>query len=198
LYYQDLHVRDRRSTRQDRRLALREASIKTLYLLRHGKSDWSDPRLEDFDRPLATRGQRAGRLVGRAMRDMGLVPTVVLCSAARRAQETWELVRPILGGRSRVRVLRSLYLATPSRLLAAVQRLPAEAPSALLIGHNPGLAGLARLLSGPDSKTGALTRLGEKYPTGALAELRFDVADWASLAAGKGRLLRFLRPRDLQ
>jgi len=58
------------------------------------------------------------------MRDKGLIPAVVLCSAARRALETWDLVAPFLGGRSQVKILRSLYLAAPSRLLAVVQRTP--------------------------------------------------------------------------
>jgi len=132
------------------------------------------------------------------MRDKGLIPAVVLCSAARRALETWDLVAPFLGGRSQVKILRSLYLAAPSRLLAAVQRLPADISSALLLGHNPGLAGLAQQLAGPDSKTAALLRLSEKYPTGALAVFRFDIDDWAELRPGAGRLVRFLRPRDVE
>lgn len=193
--YQDLHVRGRSQARRRRH---REAAIKTLYLLRHGKSDWSDPRLEDFDRPLAPRGLRAGRLIGQAMRDNALTPAVVLCSAARRALQTWDLVGSFLGGRSQVKVLRSLYLASPSGLLAALQRLPAEVPSALLLGHNPGLASLAEQLAGPKSKKAILHQLSEKYPTGALAVYRCDLDDWADLAPGRGRLVDFLRPRDLE
>jgi len=195
LYYQDLHVPVRAPGKQR---AGAEGPIKTLYLLRHAKSDWSDPRLEDFDRPLSPRGRRAGRAIGQAMHAKGLIPAAILCSAARRALDTWDLVGPFLGGRSQVKVLRSLYLASPSRLLATLQRLPAALPSALLLGHNPGLAGLARQLAGPDSKKGALTRLSEKYPTAALAVFHVDVEDWADLGPGAGRLIDFLRPRDLE
>jgi len=131
------------------------------------------------------------------MRDQGLIPAAVLCSEARRALETWDLVGPFLGGRSQVKVLRSLYLASPGRLLAALQRLPPEVPSALLLGHNPGLAALAQQLAGPGSKKEARHHLSEKYPTGALAVFRFDIDDWMELAPTAGRLVSFLRPRDL-
>ena len=66
--------------------------MKVLYLLRHAKSSWKDPTLEDFDRPLNKRGRSAAKTMGRHLHRNGLRPDLVLCSAARRTQETWTLV----------------------------------------------------------------------------------------------------------
>lgn len=171
--------------------------MKRLYLLRHAKSDWSDPSLGDFDRPLAPRGIKAAKRMGRAVGKKNLIPDAVLCSAARRAVETWDLLRTALPADVHTKVLRSLYLAAPSRLLQELRRRPDGMNAVMMIGHNPGLATLAERLSGPTSKQGALRRLHEKYPTAALAVIEFDVEHWSDVGEGAGRLTRFLCPKDL-
>lgn len=171
--------------------------MRRLYLLRHAKSSWADPGLVDFDRPLNRRGQQAAPKVAGYMRERALLPDLVLCSAARRAQETWDLVARELGREIPVKVQRSLYLATPSRLLAAINRQAPEVGALLLVGHNPGLESLSVRLAGRDSETKALTGLQEKFPTGTLAVFDCDIADWSDLAEGGGRLIRLVKPRDL-
>ena len=64
-------------------------------LLRHAKSDWPD--VPDWDRPLAKRGQRDAPVIGRWLRDYGCQPEIVICSAALRTRQTWDLVAPELG-----------------------------------------------------------------------------------------------------
>ena len=171
--------------------------MKTVYLLRHAKSSWEDPALEDFDRPLAPRGRKAAPRMAAFMREKGLIPEIVLCSAARRALETWEQVAPGLDAEIPVKVLSGLYHAAPSGLLAALRRAPADAASALLVGHNPAIEGLALLLCGPRSKPKALDRLRAKFPTGALAVIDVEADTWSALAEGSGRLTQFVCPRDL-
>jgi len=165
--------------------------VRTLYLLRHALTGAADPAIPDFERPLSPQGMATARLVGRTMRARGWQPAAVLCSAALRAIATWEAVAAELAAAVQPTVQRGLYLAPPGRLLATVRRLPADAESALLIGHNPGLHGLARMLSGPVD----MRRLQEGYPAAALAVLVFDGGTWAAL--GRGRLEHFLRPHDL-
>ena len=168
-----------------------------LLLLRHAKSDWSNPGLGDFDRPLNKRGRKAAPLMGRYLRAEGLMPDLVLCSAARRAQETWELVAAELRTEVPVKTLRSLYLAPPSRLMATLLRVPDAPQRVLLIGHNPGMEHLAALLTGGGDPA-ARSRLLEKFPTAALALLRLEGAAWDALAPGGAVLERFVRPRDLE
>ena len=171
--------------------------MKTLLLLRHAKSSWDDPSLEDFDRPLAPRGEKAAPLMARYLKKQGLRPNLVLCSPAARARQTWTLVARSLGDKIAVNELRGLYLSPPGRLLEAVRRAPDAATCVMLVGHNPGMEHLAMALAGPSSDPTALAKLHAKFPTAALAEIEFEVAAWTNLARGEGCLKRFIRPQDL-
>ena len=176
--------------------------MRSLHLLRHAKSDWSDPSLRDFDRPLNKRGRKAAPRIAAEMRELGLAPELVLCSSAVRTRETWELVAPLLydedhPGPQEVRFSRSLYLASPAKLLEIAQHAESCFSSLLLIGHNPGMEHLADQLAGPESDPLLLQTLREKFPTAALACFEVDIAEWSQLALGKAKLKRFLTPRSL-
>jgi phosphohistidine phosphatase len=150
--------------------------MKRLYLLRHAKSSWDDPELADHERPLSARGRRAADAIGAHMREHGIEPQLVLCSSATRTRET--LARIGLSGE----IEPGLYGASASELLARVRELPPSLESVLLIGHNPGIHDVALALTGAPGK----------YPTGALATI--ELAGWT---AGSGRMIDFVRPREL-
>jgi len=170
--------------------------VKTLYLLRHAKSSWSDPSLPDIDRPLSGRGRRAAAAMGRYCRDHRLAPDVILCSTAARTRETLAVFDGARGQTAPVKYQKSLYLADPSRMLAALRALNDRYASALLVGHEPGIRHLALELAG-DGASLAMRRLEKKFPTGALAVLTFPVERWRAIEPGAGRLAAFVRPRDL-
>jgi phosphohistidine phosphatase len=151
--------------------------MKRLYLLRHAKSSWDDESLADHDRPLSSRGRDAADAIGRYLREHEIAPELVLCSSAARTRET--LARIGLDGE----IDRDLYGASASALLARVRALPPSVGSVLLIGHNPGMHDLSLALTGEPA---------DKYPTGALAAI--ELGDWR---AGSGRMIAFVRPREL-
>jgi phosphohistidine phosphatase len=173
--------------------------MRQLLLLRHAKSAWDDATMPDRDRPLNARGRRAVAVMREAMRDLGLVPDVVLVSTSRRTQETLELLEP-WDEAPLIEPMDSLYLANPIQLMAALHGVAETVRSVLLIGHNPGLHDLAVSLAGPlamASGSEATRALAAGFPTGALAE--FVVArSWWELREGGGRLVRFLTPRSLE
>lgn len=171
--------------------------MKRIYLLRHAKSSWADPSLRDYERPLNKRGRKAAPRVGKLLKKRGWLPDLVLCSSAARAEETWSLIAAELEAPPQVKLLKTLYQATPSQLLRALRRTPAETESVLLVGHNPAIQTLAIQLAGPASKAKALARLNEKYPTAALAVFDFDAESWTELAQGYCTLSDFVVPRDL-
>jgi phosphohistidine phosphatase len=171
--------------------------MKTLLLWRHTKSDWDNAALSDFDRPLAERGQNAAPVMAQWLRREGLVPDLVLCSAARRAQETWERAAAAFEQLIPVRTEHDLYLAEPDRMLEILRARGGDANTVLVIGHNPGMEQLARALAG-NGKKKALKRMREKYPTGAIAVITFDEAQWSDLAPGSGELKTFIRPKDVE
>jgi phosphohistidine phosphatase len=168
--------------------------VRTVILLRHGKSSWSDPTLADLDRPLAPRGERASRRIGKYIRRKKIRPALVLCSPSLRTRQTLEAIESSLGEGSSVEFEPQLYAASEGELLQRLRALPDSVDSVMLIGHNPGLHELARVLA---SRGAELPRLKEKFPTGALARLVADNESWAALGPGDGELVDYIVPREL-
>jgi phosphohistidine phosphatase len=166
-----------------------------LYLLRHAKSDWP-AGVDDHERPLDSRGERAATLMGAYLSQRGVSLSLVLCSSARRTLETLRRITDELGREVPVRVERELYLASAPELLQRLRRLDDEPEGVLLVGHNPGLAELAVALAGEGSGE-VLRRMREKFPTGALAELELPLSSWNELRPGSGVLRDFRTPKQL-
>lgn len=169
-------------------------TTRQLILLRHAKSDWPD--VPDRDRPLAKRGRRDAPRIGRWLHDHGYLPDVVVCSNARRARQTWDLVAPELGRSPSVTFEPRAYAASAHTLLYLAQELPGKYHAALLIGHNPGLAELANSLAEPLAGNGNLSPADLRLPTAAVAIFEFD-EDWPALTPGHARLLAYTAPADL-
>lgn len=167
-----------------------------ILLLRHAKSAWDEPGLDDFERPLAPRGRRAAAVMGVYLRDEGLAPDLVLCSAARRARETWEIAAHELPRAPAVEHDPGLYMVTADRLLKRLRKLPVTVASVLVVGHEGGVDALARRLVG-DGAAPLRKRLSEKFPTAALAVVAVTLDDWAALAEKSGTLTRYAAPKDL-
>ena len=168
--------------------------MKRVYLLRHAKSSWKDDSVADRDRPLAGRGRRAAKAMAGHLEAGEIRPDLVLCSPARRARETLELVEGAFGDRVEARLDAALYGATESELLARLTELPDKVGSVMLIGHNPGLEELALALA---SDGEGLARMREKYPTAALATIDLPAERWSAIERGSGELVGYVRPRDL-
>jgi len=165
-----------------------------LFLLRHAKSSWDDPSIDDHDRPLAPRGRRAAARIADYATKTGIRPDLILCSSAMRAQQTLERIAPSLGPDAEVHIERPLYGATEDRLLQRLHALPDEVDSVMMIGHNPGVQELALLLA----REGPLrTLLEDKFPTAGLAKLAFGRVEWKDLHRESGDLVDFLVPRRL-
>ncbi|MDQ6607318.1 MAG: histidine phosphatase family protein [Actinomycetota bacterium] len=172
---------------------------KRLFVLRHAKSSWGDPVLEDHDRPLAPRGRKAAKLLAAHVRLTEIEPALILCSASRRTRETLQCVLP-----DREALIEDeLYNASGKELIARLQRVPGELTSVMVIGHSPAVQMLVLKLAGAEGRgdgarraDSALRQVERKFPTGALATLAFD-RDWAELAPGCARLIDYVRPRAL-
>lgn len=169
----------------------------TLMLLRHAKSSLADAGQADIDRPLNGRGKHAAMAMGRHMAVNDLVPKLVLCSPARRARETWDLLARELATVPAIIMVPEIYsFGDGKTLMECLRDKAGPAQSVLLVGHNPSIAGLAQSLAGKGSDR-LRERLEGKYPTAALAVISFDLNNWEALAAGSGTLLRFVTPKDI-
>ena len=168
----------------------------TLFVLRHAKSSWKNSDLADHDRPLAPRGERAAEALAAHVATIEPTPALVLCSTARRAQDTLEPVRAKLPDSTAVLIEDELYGAGASELLDRLREVSADTPSVLLVGHNPGLEDLVKGL-GRGGDRSLIDRVHSKFPTGALATLVFP-GPWKSLGWGAATLEAFVVPADLQ
>jgi phosphohistidine phosphatase len=168
--------------------------MRRLLLLRHAKAEPAGNR-PDFDRTLADRGRRNARSIGGFIAREGLAPAFAVVSPASRTVETWKVIQAQLPS-VEATIDPRLYGASEATLLSAVHSLPAKYKSAMLIGHNPGLARLALILAGSGGKR-ELRAMYEKFPTCAFAVLDFDIADWKDAMPGGGMLKYFVTPKDL-
>jgi phosphohistidine phosphatase len=167
---------------------------KRLFVLRHAKSSWDDPGLDDHERPLTPRGRRAVKVLSDHLRANDIRPALVLCSTARRTRETLEGLDP--GGKTSIEP--GLYAASPERLLERLRQVPDDIGSVMVIGHNPTLQIIVLRLAAESADGDGTHRaqVRQKFPTGALATLAFD-SPWSELAPGGARLVDYVRPKAI-
>jgi phosphohistidine phosphatase len=162
--------------------------MKTLLVLRHAKSSWSDPALDDHERPLSTRGRRDGPRMGELVREHGLIPDVVISSDAVRARLTAEAVAETARYAGQILLDRRLYMASPADIRSLLRRVPDKAETVMIVGHNPGLEDLVALLTGER----------QDLPTAALAQIVLPIDQWRDLTRStRGTLVGHWRPKEL-
>lgn len=160
---------------------------KTLYLVRHAKSSWDNPDLDDFDRPLNDRGLRDAPRMGERLTQRDINPDIIISSEAVRALETAKALAQRLQYAERKIVTDSkLYHADEETLLHYVQRIPDEHRIAILVGHNPGLTEFAALL---------VDDFENDIPTCGIVAITFQVDSWKKVLPQTGRLKFFDYPK---
>ena len=160
--------------------------MKTIYLLRHAKSSWDDDSLSDFERPLNERGLRTAPYIGEAMTRRGYLPSLIISSPAKRAATTAELVKGSAGLNFDLRFDDRIYEASPNTFPTVVSETSDDVDSLMLVGHNPGMEGFIRYLTG---------RI-EPMPTAALAVIELSINSWKDLDAECGKVHEIIRPKD--
>ncbi|MEY9876193.1 phosphohistidine phosphatase [Streptacidiphilus sp. MAP12-33] len=168
-------------------------TTRTIIVLRHAKADW--PAVPDHERPLADRGRKDAATAGQWLAVADIHPELALCSTATRTRETWKLFAHELAERPRTVYDDRLYEAAPGLLIEVLQELPEDVRTVLLVGHNPGVQGLAEILSGKfDDDTLARLR-ATGFPTAAVAVIDVD-GPWKTLEPGVGHLRAFHAPAE--
>jgi phosphohistidine phosphatase len=171
--------------------------MRTLMLLRHAKAVRPDRTMRDQDRPLAPRGHKDAPEVGAYMGKHELVPDRVLVSPSKRTRETWALLSPALGKRTRATFEDRIYEASPQAIFNLIQETGAASPALLIVGHNPSLNHVAvNLIASGD--LGAREKLLENLPTSGLVVIEFPFDDWGKLHAEAGRLTHFVTPKSIK
>jgi phosphohistidine phosphatase len=170
--------------------------MKRLSVLRHAKSSWDDPALQDFNRPLNDRGWKAARRMGREFKHRNVSFDLVVASTAARVRETIDGLRDKFDLNVEIRFEPHMYLADEETLLSLVRALPQKVHSPLLVGHNPGLERLLVELT-HDDHHGLRRRVAHGYPTGAFAVVELPADRWADVSPGSGKIVELILPKEL-
>jgi phosphohistidine phosphatase len=168
--------------------------MKSLYLLRHAKTEAGGFFTQDKDRKLVDRGRSDTMLMARHMIDKGLLPDQIICSTATRAVTTCELLQETFGRQIDVEFEDELYLAEAAKLMAFAKGAPEAGNNLMLIAHNPGMASLAFAMA---VQNGGMPAKLNDFPTAALACFIFDCNYWTDLDPTGAKLTHFTTPKEL-
>ncbi|GHK05350.1 phosphohistidine phosphatase [Streptomyces sp. Y2F8-2] len=169
------------------------AEPRRIVLFRHAKADW--PQVPDHERPLADRGRQDAAAAGLKLAETGVPFDLALCSTAVRTRETWKLAVQELPHRPKTVYEERLYEASPGELIAVLNETADDVRNVVLIGHNPGIQGLADVLSGA-TEGDARERISRRgFPAAAFAVLSFD-GSWKALEPGTATLLDYWAPSE--
>ena len=161
--------------------------MKTLSILRHAKSSWSDTGLSDRERPLNARGERDAPMMGKRLNESPVRPSLIVSSPAVRAWQTAKTVaREISYPKEFLQRDDRLYLASVRQILDVLAEQDQGFNSIMLVGHNPGLTELAnRLVPG----------LTSNVPTCGLLAVEIDTDDWNILGNPATELVLYDYPK---
>ena len=163
--------------------------MKTVLVLRHGKSDWQASYGSDHDRPLAERGIAAAELMGRFLTRNGQEPARILSSTAVRARSTAELAMITGDWGCPVEYSEALYGASVPGIIDLLKMEDDDLSSLLLVGHQPTWSELIQDLTGGSSV---------HFPTAALARIDFEIDRWRDIGSATGILRWLVTPKILR
>lgn len=159
--------------------------MKKLYILRHAKSSWDNPILADFERPLNERGIKTADFVGKLISKNDFLPDLILSSPATRARETANIIKKTADLQADIKFEENIYEASPQMLLKIISEIQENFQTVMLVGHNPGLEGLIKILT---SET-------QSMPTAGLAIVEVNAEKWKEIKPESGILQNLVRPK---
>ena len=160
--------------------------MKTLTLVRHGKSSWENSGISDENRPLMLKGIMESHKIARSLHiDDYSVPVIWKSSAANRSIHTAILFAKEFGKVDKIKIHSELYTFNGSVLLRFIQSLDNKAKSAILFGHNPATTQVVNLLG--DKKF-------NNIPTSGVVLLKLNVDSWSKLPSNTGVVKSFYFP----
>ena len=163
--------------------------MKTLLVMRHAKSHWGAAFGDDHERPLAQRGVKAARRMGRFLADAGAAPQLVVSSTAVRALTTAELAAEAGDWGCPIVATEDLYASDAESVLERVCETVTGIERLLIAGHEPTWSTLVTWLIG-----GGRVRM----PTAAVACLNLPHGEWVDLAPATCELRWLMTPRMLK
>ena len=160
---------------------------KTLYLVRHAKSSWDSDAVTDHERILNKRVLHDAPMMGRRLADSGVMPELIICSSATRAQVTAQLIAAEIGYEERqIEIISDIYGAGANGLMEIIQNLDPSLNQIMLVGHNPDITELVNRLSNAH-----ITNM----PTCSIATLQIASGSWEDFTQVTAELVQYDYPK---
>jgi phosphohistidine phosphatase len=160
--------------------------MKKLYLIRHAKSDWSDLSKRDFDRGLNKRGKLSIPLMAKALKQKGVIPDLILSSAAKRAKRTAKGLAKELEYRGEIYFDEALYFTEPEEMMEGIREVDDSYETLFLIGHNPEMTELSNTMT---------DTFIDNIPTLGIVGLTLSIEKWKEFEAHKAKIDFFVFPK---
>ncbi len=168
--------------------------MKRLILLRHAKSDWTDPFLPDHERSLNKRGRSTASKLGDYFNTKQLKPDLVFCSSATRTRETLKRLEKNSDLSFNTSHTEALYGGNVDSVLSLLQGISSHHNTVMIVGHNPCIQDAALAFSHNHESVFA-QQINEKVPTGSLITLDFSISAFAHVSLNIGEITNFIRPK---
>ena len=164
--------------------------MRTLTLIRHGKSSWSDSSISDWERPLEDRGKKDALLIGYKLKEDGILPDKIVSSSAKRAYDTAKRISECIEyPESEIAITDDIYFATMDQLIQIVKNLNDDWGHVSIFGHNPYFTDFANKFG--DKTIGNL-------PTTGVYQISFNCVSWQDISDSNGKTEKFFVPKDLK
>jgi phosphohistidine phosphatase len=161
--------------------------MKTLYLVRHAKSSWKYPNLDDFERPLNKRGRKNAPFMGRILKKLKVAPELVISSPANRAAMTARMIASKINyPLDKIQYSERLYEFSEDALIPVIKQIDDRVNKAMVIGHNPATNGLANYIGDQPI---------DNIPTSGAYCVELDISSWANISEHCGKLKFFEFPK---
>jgi phosphohistidine phosphatase len=161
--------------------------MKTLLIMRHAKSSWKHPELADKDRPLNKRGEKDAPRMGKVLKHADVLPQLIYSSTALRASKTAEAIAEKIKYKKEIIYKETLYMAEPSVIIDVLRETPDDIKRVMVVGHNPGMEGLAQMLT---RKVGSLS-------TATIACIKLPIESWKDINLEvEGKLVKIWEPKE--
>ncbi len=158
-----------------------------LGIVRHAKSSWDHPDLNDHDRPLNKRGERDAPIMAQKVKDLFGVPDLLLSSSANRAFTTASIFKEIMAAEALAfNTSGSLYHASEQDILERIAMIEPSVKSALVFGHNPGMTYFANSFKGD---------FIDNMPTCGVVILESEANSWMEFDQTNTRRVAFIYPK---
>ena len=161
--------------------------MKTLYLVRHAKSSWKYPNLDDFERPLNKRGRKNAPFMGSVLKKLKVAPDLVISSPANRAAMTARIIAAAISyPLENILYSETIYEFSENVLIHVVKQIDDAVNNAMVVGHNPAINGLANYVGDQPISN---------IPTCGVFCVELDISSWAKMGEHCGKLKFFEFPK---